>query len=202
MEYTYATIELRMLFPVARQREAPMKSLSGNNVAGCLAMTDSQQYGQRLFSMLSLPRLYHPRYKYNRQRVTRVEAGSNTSIMTLRVVGGDEKGSLKLETVKYGRKFQGTWPEKDCAGKGQQHIQKADPSSRQGGRPTKTRHRNCQTAINIWSWAPDGGSTPRLTVSRNVTLTLTNRQSLLQATVAGSSRQESSTKFVGECGDS
>jgi hypothetical protein len=33
---------------------------------------------------------------------TRVEAGSNTSIVTLRVVGGDEKGSLKSETVKYG----------------------------------------------------------------------------------------------------
>jgi hypothetical protein len=30
-------------------------------------------------------------------------------------------------------------PEKDCAGKGQQHIQKTDPSSRQRGRPTKTR---------------------------------------------------------------
>jgi hypothetical protein len=27
---------------------------------------------------------------------------------TLRVVGGDEKGSLKSETVKYGRKSQGT----------------------------------------------------------------------------------------------
>jgi hypothetical protein len=32
----------------------------------------------------------------------RVEAGSNTFIVTLRVVGGDEKGSLKSETVKYG----------------------------------------------------------------------------------------------------
>jgi hypothetical protein len=28
--------------------------------------------------------------------------------VTLRVVGGDEKGSLKSETVKYGRKSQGT----------------------------------------------------------------------------------------------
>jgi hypothetical protein len=28
--------------------------------------------------------------------------------------------------------------EKDCAGKGQQHIQKTDPSSRQRGRPTET----------------------------------------------------------------
>jgi hypothetical protein len=32
--------------------------------------------------------------------VTRVEAGSNTSTVTLRVVGGDEKGSLESETVK------------------------------------------------------------------------------------------------------
>jgi hypothetical protein len=39
---------------------------------------------------------------------TRVEAGSNTSTVTLRVVGGDEKGSLKSETVKYGNECQGT----------------------------------------------------------------------------------------------
>jgi ribosomal protein S5 len=37
-----------------------------------------------------------------------VEAGSNTSTVTLRVVGGDEKGSLKSETAKYGRESQGT----------------------------------------------------------------------------------------------
>jgi hypothetical protein len=37
-----------------------------------------------------------------------VEAGSNTSLVTLRVVGGDEKRSLKSETVKYGRESQGT----------------------------------------------------------------------------------------------
>jgi hypothetical protein len=68
---------------------------------------------------------------------TRVEAGSNTSTVTLRVVGGDEKGSLKSETVKYGSESQGTTTEKDCAGKGQRHIQKTDPSSRQRGRPTE-----------------------------------------------------------------
>jgi hypothetical protein len=37
-----------------------------------------------------------------------VEAGSNTSTVTLRVVGGDEKGSLKCKTVNYGSKSQGT----------------------------------------------------------------------------------------------
>jgi hypothetical protein len=37
-----------------------------------------------------------------------VEAGSSTSTVTLRVVGGDEKGSLESETVKYDLEFQGT----------------------------------------------------------------------------------------------
>jgi hypothetical protein len=35
-----------------------------------------------------------------------VEAGSNTSTVTLRVVRGYEKGSLKSETVKYGLETQ------------------------------------------------------------------------------------------------
>jgi hypothetical protein len=39
---------------------------------------------------------------------TRVEAGSNTSTVTLQVVEGDEKGSLKSETVKCGHESQGT----------------------------------------------------------------------------------------------
>jgi hypothetical protein len=55
-----------------------------------------------------------------------VEAVSNTSTVTLRVVGGEEKGSLTIETIKYGH-----GPEKDYAVEGQQHIQKTDPSSRQ-----------------------------------------------------------------------
>jgi hypothetical protein len=41
--------------------------------------------------------------------VTHVEAGSNTSTVTLRIVGGKEKGNLKSETVKYGPEFLGTW---------------------------------------------------------------------------------------------
>jgi hypothetical protein len=40
--------------------------------------------------------------------LTCVEAGSNTSTVTLRVVGGDEKGRLKSEIVKYGSEYQGT----------------------------------------------------------------------------------------------
>jgi hypothetical protein len=41
-------------------------------------------------------------------RDPRVEEGSNTFTVTLRVVGGDEKGSLESETVKYGHKSYGT----------------------------------------------------------------------------------------------
>jgi hypothetical protein len=48
-------------------------------------------------------------------RMSRVEAGSNTSTVALRVVGGVEKGSLESETV-------GLAPENDCAGEGQQHL--------------------------------------------------------------------------------
>jgi hypothetical protein len=42
------------------------------------------------------------------QRRSRVEAGSSTSTVALRVVGDDEKGSLESETVKYGRESHGT----------------------------------------------------------------------------------------------
>jgi hypothetical protein len=38
----------------------------------------------------------------------RVEAESNTSTVALRIVGGDEKGSLESETVKYVRESHGT----------------------------------------------------------------------------------------------
>jgi hypothetical protein len=44
----------------------------------------------------------------NWQSNTRVEAGSNTSTVTLRVIGSDEKGSLESETVKYGHESYGT----------------------------------------------------------------------------------------------
>jgi hypothetical protein len=43
-----------------------------------------------------------------RYRNTPVEAGSNTSTVTLRVVEGEEKGSLKSERVKYGHESKGT----------------------------------------------------------------------------------------------
>jgi hypothetical protein len=40
--------------------------------------------------------------------ISRAEAGSNTSTVALRVVAGDEKGSLESETVKYGHESHGT----------------------------------------------------------------------------------------------
>jgi hypothetical protein len=42
------------------------------------------------------------------QSVTSVEAVSNTSTVALQVVGGDKKGSLESETVKYGSEYHGT----------------------------------------------------------------------------------------------
>jgi hypothetical protein len=45
---------------------------------------------------------------FAREIHSRVEAGTNTSTVTLRDVGGDEKGSLESETVKYGHESYGT----------------------------------------------------------------------------------------------
>jgi hypothetical protein len=63
----------------------------------------------RSLCLLSMP---PSSYKGSRvpefEGLTRVEAGSNTSTVTLRVLGGDEKGSLKSERVKYGDESQGT----------------------------------------------------------------------------------------------
>jgi hypothetical protein len=64
---------------------------------------------ETVFSVGSVPRIYSedPRLE---ACVFRVEAGSKTSTVALRVVGGDEKGSLESETVKYvyGRESHGT----------------------------------------------------------------------------------------------
>jgi hypothetical protein len=52
--------------------------------------------------MRSVPRVYNKVPEY----VVILEAGLNTSTVTLRVVGGVENESLKSETVKYGREYQ------------------------------------------------------------------------------------------------
>jgi hypothetical protein len=56
------------------------------------------------------------------EREIPVEEESNTSTVTLRVVGGDKKGSLESERVKYGRESHGNQPENYCAGGGLQKL--------------------------------------------------------------------------------
>jgi hypothetical protein len=55
-----------------------------------------------VFSVRSDPMLFKESQFVDKD-YTRVKGGSNTSTMTLQVVGGDKKGSLKSETVKYPR---------------------------------------------------------------------------------------------------
>jgi hypothetical protein len=52
----------------------------------------------------------------------RVEAGSNSSTVSLRVVGGDEKRNLEFETVKYDHESNGTRTREWLAGEGQQQL--------------------------------------------------------------------------------
>jgi hypothetical protein len=62
----------------------------------------------KVFSVWSVQLLYNSDSSSENSAVTRVEAGSNTSTVTMGVVGGDEKGSLEYETVKYGHENKGT----------------------------------------------------------------------------------------------
>jgi hypothetical protein len=72
--------------------------------------------------LLSRPPKTYNQKSAEKQPLTesRMETGSNTSTVALRVIGGGEKGTLESETVKYGRESTGIGPENDCAGKGQQ----------------------------------------------------------------------------------
>jgi hypothetical protein len=83
----------------------------------------------------------------------RVDAGSNTSIVTLRVVGGDEKGSLKSETVKYGCESQGTRTKERLPWQG--HI-KDRPVLSSERAPHKNKTVTVTQVIKIWSYAQMG----------------------------------------------
>jgi hypothetical protein len=102
--------------------------------------------------------------------------GSNTSTVTLRVVGGDEKESLKSETVKYCRKSQGT--------RTRERLRWQGPVTHTTDRPVlsseRAPHGNKNVTVRQNKYlvmGPRWGSIPRLTdwltVSRNMALTLT-----------------------------
>jgi hypothetical protein len=63
-------------------------------------MIELQQWA--VFCTWSVPRVY------NETSLGFTQSGSNVSTVALRVVGGDEKGSLESETEKYGRESHGT----------------------------------------------------------------------------------------------
>jgi hypothetical protein len=104
-----------------------------------------------------------------REIITRVEAGSNTSTVTLRVVRGDEKGSLESETVKYGHESYGT--------RTQKWLRWRVPVAIANGRPVLSSERAPQINKPATVSTPNGSFVPRqtgrLTVGRNITLTLT-----------------------------
>jgi hypothetical protein len=85
------------------------------------------------------------------ERIPRVEAGSNSSTVTLRVVGGDEKGSLKCETVKYGRESQGTRTKERLRWQGPAAYIKDRPVLPSERAPHKNTTVTVTQVIKIWS---------------------------------------------------
>jgi hypothetical protein len=82
---------------------------------------------------------------------TRVEAGSNTSTVTLRVVGCDENGSLKSETVKYGLKSQGTRTRERLRCQGPAAYTKDRPDLSTEREPHEIKTVTVTQVIKIWS---------------------------------------------------
>jgi hypothetical protein len=80
-----------------------------------------------------------------------VEEGSNTSAVTLRVVGGDEKGSLKSETVKYGSESQVTRAKERLCWQGPAAYIKDRPVLSSERVPHKNKIVTVTQVIKIWS---------------------------------------------------
>jgi hypothetical protein len=101
----------------------------------CVAVTDTQTTIEEMLEAISSLRSVTSVYNQGRHvknRRDHVEAVSNTSTVTLRAVGGDEKESLKSETVKYGCEYNGTRIRERLRWQGPE-------ASHQRGCPTKTR---------------------------------------------------------------
>jgi hypothetical protein len=100
--------KLRCLILVSRSRKCASGLISA--IVGCSLHT---QVNQKSYCIL-LHTDMNSSYFEHKSRNSRVEAGSNTSTVALRVVGGDEKGSLETETEKYGHQSYRTrtrkWP--------------------------------------------------------------------------------------------
>jgi hypothetical protein len=64
--------------------------------------------------------------------------------------------SLKSETVKYGRKSQGTRTRKRLSWQGPAAYTEDRPVLSSKRAPHKRQDRNCQIVINIWLWVLDG----------------------------------------------
>jgi hypothetical protein len=70
---------------------------------------------EKRFSVGSVPKNYRRFQITEDSEYVRVEEGSTTSTVTLRIVKGNENRSLISETVKYGPETQGTLiPERIC----------------------------------------------------------------------------------------
>jgi hypothetical protein len=71
--------------------------------------------------------------------------------MNLRVVGGDEKESLKSETVKYGLKSQGTWTRERLSWQEPAPHTKDRPDLSSKRAPHKNKTVTVTQVIKIWS---------------------------------------------------
>jgi hypothetical protein len=78
-------------------------------------------------------------------------------------VAVDKMGSLKSETVKYGREYQGTLTQERLRWQGLAAYIKYRPGLSSERAPHKKQDRNCQESNKYPVMSPRWGSTPRFT---------------------------------------
>jgi hypothetical protein len=112
VRYFLNTPHIVMLRPIARQRlseHVPTLVSMPNNrtsIARQRISTNASLTIEAVFSAWSMQCGYKEVFSNMKWR-TRAESGSSTSTVTLWVIGGNGKGSLTSEAVKYGREYQG-----------------------------------------------------------------------------------------------
>jgi hypothetical protein len=128
-------------------KEQWIQGCLGGNCQHDIAYIDRRYHGNQGQSYCSSRCNEYPSRRY---LLVRVEAGSNTSTVTQRVVGGDEKGSLESEIVKYGHVSYGTRTWKWLLWRGPAAIVNDKPVLSSESAPYQ-KTRNYLTVIKIWS---------------------------------------------------
>jgi hypothetical protein len=155
----------RQTFPAQRIGGGCSRDTISSHSNGGVVFMTTVRWAVRLGVLCSVRQAHIKQSASLKEQYTRVEAGSNTSTVALRVVEDDEKGSLKYET-KIGREYHGT----------REWLRWRGTAAIVNDRPVLSSERERPISTNPQLRVIKSGRKPqmggRLTVGRNIRLIL------------------------------